>query len=378
MPSVRTPAAESQSNSRWFSQLDGIRAVAVTLVFFHHWTVKGKGVGSIGVQLFFVLSGFLITGILLRERQEIEAGRQSFVFSVKQFYIRRFLRIFPLYYFCLALCLALGRFGIRHTFLWHFFYLSNLLFLLKNQFFFPFAHFWSLAVEEQFYLFWPCVVLLCPRRYLTAVLLALITFAPLSRLAMVLSGHPDFVQSSTMVWANFDTLGMGALIASLLFMSETRQASASRWLTFCIPACLAELLISHKVSSPLLGVCLDPLAVALLSVWLVWNAAIGFKGIAGKCLNNPAMAYLGRISYGLYIWHMFAPIFISYILTAFRLPVSLNDGAVGFILFFAWTVTMASLTWFLFEKPINELKRHFPYRKRSLDSPLLAEVAVAS
>ncbi len=377
MSLVRTSSTVDGSiQSQWFSQLDGVRAVAVGLVFIHHWTVGGKGVGSIGVQLFFVLSGFLITGILLRERQEIEAGRQSFGFSVRQFYVRRFLRIFPLYYFCLALCLAIGRFEIRQTFLWHFFYLSNVLFLSKNQFVFPFAHFWSLAVEEQFYLFWPCVVLLCSRRYLTSVLLALISLAPLSRLIMVLYGHPDFVQSSTMAWANFDTLGMGALIATLPQMSEVTRASANRWLSFGIPFCLGELLISHKVSNPVVGVCLDPIAIALISVWIVWNASIGFKGSPGRFLNNPIMVYLGKISYGLYIWHMFAPVFVSYILKFLHLPASLNEGAIGFMLFFVWTVITASMTWFVFEKPINGLKRYFPYRKKPTDSVLLTEVAV--
>lgn len=371
---IQSPASESQ----WFSQLDGLRAIAVTLVFIHHWTVAGKGVGFIGVQLFFVLSGFLITGILLRERNEVDAGGQTIGFSIKQFYIRRFLRIFPLYYFCLFFCLALGRFEIRHTFFWHFFYLSNVLFFLRNDFFVPFAHFWSLAVEEQFYLFWPWVVLLTPRRWLPSVLVALMAFSPLSRLAVLLSGHPDYVQTSTMVWANFDTLGMGALLACMLLWNESRKQSAMRWLTWAFPFCVAELLISRKLSLPFLSICIDPVAVSLLSVWTVWKASTGFQGLLGKFLNNPILVYLGRISYGLYVWHMFAPAFLRNILRWLHLPASFNEGPIGFALLFAWTLAVASLTWFLFEKPINGLKRYFPYRKPASVSAPLASSAIAA
>ncbi len=378
MSSLAAPRlAEIQSQGQWFPQLDGIRAIAVTLVFAHHWTAAGKGVGSIGVQLFFVLSGFLITGILLRERQEVDAEQQTVGFSVKQFYARRFLRIFPLYYFCLAVFLALGSFEIRKTFFWHFFYLSNVLFFLKDQFDFPFAHFWSLAVEEQFYLFWPWMVLLCPRRNLPAVLTALIAFAPVSRLIMFLSGHHDYVQTSTMVWANFDTLGMGALIACVAASDEKTKACAHRFLFLAIPFCVVELAVSRVASVPVMETCLDPLAIGLLSVWTVWNASIGFKGLVGKCLNNPLFTYLGKISYGLYVWHLFAPAFVRNILRVLHLPASLNDGAVGFALLFAWTAAAASLTWFLFEKPINSLKRFFPYRKIPKSAGALSEVAVA-
>ena len=374
-PSVAgSPTEIGQGN--WLPQLDGVRAAAVTLVFFHHWTSARFGLGIIGVQLFFVLSGFLITEILLRERQEVEMGRQSIGFSVRQFYARRFLRIFPLYYFCLLAFIILGRFEIRKTFLWFVCYLSNVFFCLKGVFSGPFSHFWSLAVEEQFYLFWPWVVLLTPRKRLTPMLVSAIVLAPLTRLATYLSGHHDFVQTSTMVWANLDTLGAGALLAVSIRGPKARTKQAQHWLRWAVPFCALEIIVSRIITASAVWVWLDPLAVALVSVWAVWGAAAGFGGVIGKCLSHPAMVYLGRISYGLYVWHMFAPAFLRNILHVLRLPASFNLGVIGFILLYAWTVAIASLTWFLLEKPINGLKRHFPYREtpRFATFPLQSEV----
>ena len=365
----------------WIPQLDGLRTIAVTLVFFHHWTAVGHNLGIIGVQLFFVLSGFLITGILLRERREVETGGQSIGFSIRQFYARRFLRIFPLYYFCLLLFIILGRFEIRKTFLWFFFYLSNVLFCLKGGFSGPFSHFWSLAVEEQFYLFWPLVVLLTPRRRLPPVLLMLILLSPLARAATFLSGHAEFAQTSTMVWANLDTLGMGSLLACSLMSPNDGTRRALRWLRWAVPLCVVEVLAARFIPGGAVWVWLDPLAVALVSVWAVWTASTGFEGLVGKCLSHPVMAWLGRISYGLYVWHMFAPAFLRNILHLLRFPDRFNDGAIGFVLLYAWTVAAASLSWFLLEKPLNGLKRYFPYRdlsrvtfSRSVEVSLVAEI----
>jgi len=172
-------------------------------------------------------------------------------------------------------------------------------------------------------------------------------------------------------------LGMGALLALLAMSDEKTKTSANRFLLWAIPFCLLELALSRRASLLVLVRCLDPLAVALLSVWAVWKASIGFKGLAGKCLDNPVLTYLGRISYGLYIWHMFAPSFVRNILRVLHVPASLNDGAAGFVILFAWTVAAASLTWFLFEKPINGFKRYFPYRKLSEAPAPLSEIAVA-
>ena len=164
-------------------------------------------------------------------------------------------------------------------------------------------------------------------------------------------------------WANLDTLGMGALIACIQREPERLQHRARYCLKWAVPLCAVEIVVARFVPAAAVWVWLDPLAVALISVWAVWTASTGFEGLAGRLLSHPVTVYLGRISYGLYVWHMFAPAFLRNILHALHLPDSFNAGVIGFILDFGWTVATASLTWFLFEKPINSLKRYFPYRK---------------
>ena len=132
--------------------------------------------GEWGVQLFFVLSGFLITGILLRCRGDEDAGGK--ISRMRQFYVRRFLRIFPLFYAVLFAAALLNIRPVRETLLWHVSYLSNLQMALAGGWSGPVSHFWSLAVEEQFYLLWPCLILFLPRKYLLWAILIAIATAP--------------------------------------------------------------------------------------------------------------------------------------------------------------------------------------------------------
>jgi len=344
-------------------QLDGLRTVAVSLVFLHHWTNWGHGLGILGVQLFFVLSGFLITGILLRLRASVEAECQSVGFSLRQFYVRRVLRIFPLYYTCLLLFVLIDRFGIRETAPWHFLYLSNVHFFLRGEFWGMFSHFWSLSVEEQFYLFWPLVVLLTPSKRLIRAVTVMILVAPLSRAGIYLAGGEHFAQYGTLLPSNLDTLGLGALAA--WWMAErgavtTPIRTLGRWL---VPLCFVEVLFSRSVAGGFTNVLLDSLAVAVIAAWLVVSAVRGFGGPLGQMLQSRAMVYLGRISYGLYVWHMFAPAFLRNILKVARLPEAWNQGVIGVALLFCGTVAAASASWFLLERPLNDLKRQFPYER---------------
>ena len=134
-------------------QLDGLRTLAVAAVIWSHWVPPyqfGFEWGVMGVNLFFVLSGFLITGILLDSRAgAVRPGDRWF--AIRQFYTRRVLRIFPLFYMTLALLVLVNVRPVRQTFLWHVCYLSNVYFFRQGAWIGQISHFWSLAVEEQFY-----------------------------------------------------------------------------------------------------------------------------------------------------------------------------------------------------------------------------------
>lgn len=360
--------------SRSFPQLDGLRTLAVFLVFLHHWNLHDSGLGIIGVQLFFVISGFLITGILLDLRDSVDASQLTVAHSLRQFYARRFLRIFPLYYACLILFVVLDRFEIRETAPWYFLYASNIRFFLLGTFEGPLSHFWTLAVEEQFYLVWPFLVLLIPRKMIKPLLWALIFLAPLTRIVIWLTVSDQFASTHTLLPANFDTLGLGALGAC--WRSEGFQDTIARrvgiWL---VPLCLAEILVSRLTDpSRLLFTMVDSTAVAIVSLWVVLGAVSGYRGFVGFLLSNRPVRYLGQLSYGLYVWHMFAPAFLRNVLTAVNLPAEWNGGLIGFILLLAITIAVSSASWFLLEEPCNRLKRHFSYSAKPSSQPDPARV----
>ena len=163
-------------------QLDGLRRFAAMSVVFHHYLPKNSWfhewsipLGSIGIQLFFVLSGFLITRGLLFERQAVERGTLGKWDALVIFYLKRALRIFPLYYFALFVLVVLGIGQAREHLPWLFFYASNIYTALTGEFIQFAGHFWSLAVEEQYYLLFPLLALfLVRRRLLVAVVIALL------------------------------------------------------------------------------------------------------------------------------------------------------------------------------------------------------------
>ena len=158
----------------YFPQLDALRAVAVLGVMLHHYWPEaekalGLSTGFLGVQLFFVLSGFLITGILLRARDRVQLGQSSTAHGIGQFYVRRVLRIFPLFYAMLAIAWLAGLPEVRDSLPWHLMYASNVYMVRIQDWHGSVSHLWSLAVEEQFYLVWPFVIFFMPRRWLLPV-----------------------------------------------------------------------------------------------------------------------------------------------------------------------------------------------------------------
>src|SRR5262249_6679914 len=150
---VRETIWSSKTPLRYMPQLDSLRAVAVGLVLLYHfWRPARQSVhfGGIGVRLFFVLSGFLITGILLQSRTLVDRGETEARVAIRHFYIRRFLRIFPLYYFALAVACLGNVYDARAGIVWHVSYLSNVYFFLENaaqpgRWGGSVAHLWSLA-----------------------------------------------------------------------------------------------------------------------------------------------------------------------------------------------------------------------------------------
>ena len=349
---------------RHLPQLDGLRAIAVLLVCWHHWMPRryhaGINWGSTGVDLFFVLSGFLITGILLTCRRSLEEGRQSVGFLARRFYVRRLLRIFPLYYAVLlvasvALTLDPGVLVSLWTYtfnLWGAYrgVLSGTLI----------SHFWSLAVEEQFYLVWPWVILLAPRSALVPIVAATLAVGPLSRGLLYAAGAP-FDAMRMVTTSCLDLLAAGALAALLVERRGLEALLASRLArgTGLVGAALFAWGAAIQVRAPGRdgATALDVLVVYTrwpLFAWLVLAAARGFGGLAGRVLGARPLAYVGKVSYGVYVFHAFALVLDRVGLAGFH-PL-LRCAA-----YLAFTLVVAELSWRFFESRINALKERFPY-----------------
>ncbi len=351
----------------YIKQLDGLRAIAVFAVIYTHYLPEqywllGQYWGGFGVRLFFILSGFLITRILLKARNLAELNNQHKGLVLKRFYIRRLLRIFPLYYLFLLFYYLFDIASTRDNILGHGFFLSNVYFGLINDFQGAASHLWSLAVEEQFYLVWPWLVLLLPKKkVLISVIVFLILIAPFSRYFGYLLNFNEIAIGTSMP-ANLDALGMGALLAWLVSEKQQQFWARLKFSNLWILAGIALIVFVRLVSFR--WEILTELNITTenaILLWLTASACKGFTGLTQKILEFPPMVYIGKISYGIYLFHLLPPLALEGRLRTFELPISDINLLVSCLLWVAITVTLAAISWHLVEKPINSQKKYFPY-----------------
>lgn len=375
--------------------LDGIRAIAFFLVFLVH--TDYMNFGWVGVQLFFVLSGFLITGILLDMKQRFP----SLDYFVR-FYGRRFLRIFPLYYFYLLIMLVitikLSSLGIRIkemklypsqlsyalAYVYNFYYahvsLDSLSLFL--------AHFWSLSVEEQFYIVWPLLIFIVPEKWLKKMFVGVVVAGPLFRLLFTIiyqvhplkffgNGLPHGIYPLPL--SHIDAFGLGALITYY----KIPQARKQFWLLlFLIPVVgfVTQYVSTGSIGS--LGALGYPFQMengyqfiwgySLLDYWFaVAISAVINENALVRFLEWPPLKYLGKISYGLYVYHLgiiwFAHRLLENVITTPQ-PITKFLFAV---LEFLVTLIVATISFYFLEKPILTLKDKYFSVRRQAAAPAL-------
>jgi len=350
------PAKEDVDAAPRLVRLDGLRALAVLAVLVDHFSPIRIAIGPYGVKLFFVLSGFLITGILLRCRTVVEDG-QSLAVTLRQFYIRRALSILPIVYVVLMAGLFLGSEEVRRTLLWHLTFTSNLLFSVRG---FPpmTSHFWSLAVEEQFYLVWPALVLLMPRRQLPALTLAAIIGAALFRLSSEVwfTGLYPQILTPPVV----DSLAFGALLAWATAEGRTSVVRGIHRLGLAVLPLVLIAGVSYEMMD--LKFILGDSVAAASCAWLLVSALNKDNGI-WRFLEARPLCFIGRISYGLYVYHLVVPSMIRGALAGagFEIP----PWETLWLPCATIAVGLAVLSWYCIEVPINRNKRFFPYRIES-------------
>lgn len=343
--------------------LDGVRGVAVLLVVMHHWEIWAEcpiDRGLLGVRLFFVLSGYLITAILLRGEALVAAGETTVGAFARAFFARRLLRLLPLYYVTLAGLWAADVAGFRDELPWHATHCTSLLVARLNAWVGYPSHFWSLSVEEHFYLLWVWAVLLTPRRALPWLFGAVIAAGIAWRGLGVSLGLGRFAVLFLLPGC-LDPLGVGAALAYLRRErpEATRRVATAMAAAGAVALGLAGVATRGAGATPLTHFASGTKggAYALLLGALV-SACAERDGALARALAWRPLAALGRISYAVYIVH---PLVFQ----------GLRDRWPGLGAYPRWalasalTLGLATASWRYLEGPLNARKSRFPYRPAS-------------
>jgi peptidoglycan/LPS O-acetylase OafA/YrhL len=346
------------------SALDGVRFLAFMGVFVHHAAQNRPALrrftefGALGVQVFFVLSGFLIGSILydLRGREQLPLRTRLLTF-----YVRRGLRIFPLYYVALLVltplpALGFDMFGSPSDLPWNLAYLSNVRMVLAGRSMGGLSHFWSLSVEEHFYLIAPLLVLKLSSRSLARVCVA-VWIACIAARGYYAASYDALAVLS---FFQFDCLLFG--VAAALLHAEQSFLGISRHTAMRLawPCALAVpfLEAGARSANPSVAAFSEAFSQFAFS-WATAGAILRLwttpESLAARLCALPPFVYLGRISYGLYVWH-----FPLLLLTSALLGGRVQQGSS--LIALGVTIAVASVSFYAFERPISGLKRYFSYR----------------
>ena len=376
-----SPKVDSHRNF-YHPELDVLRFFAFLAVFMHHalprdaylyvdkgfspavteWLLAAKEAGAFGLDLFFALSAYLITELLLREY----ANRGSF--SVSAFYVRRALRIWPLYFTFLALTvfvipaiLPAERFGSIYIVSFALFF-GNWVCAAMGIPFSVAGPLWSISIEEQFYIGWPLLLRLFGIGLVKQLAIAMLVLAVVTRVLLAVIGveHPG-------VWCNtiarLDPIALGAILAFTLKGRAPEIRNAVR-VVMCVAALASWWLIAKYLEQA------GPTSVVTFGVSAVASVMLLTAVLRTETplLRVPPLSwlvYLGRISYGLYVFHLFALAFVM------QFAVSLGFE-LRILLSFLLTVALAAASYRLLEQPFLKLKKRFSYgssRDDKFDSP---------
>ena len=361
---VAVPTASLKDAVPYQPQFDSLRALAVLTVTSDHFAAAIPNfplpdsihLGPTAVRLFLVLSGYFITASLRRTRDQLDARRLAPSRAFGTFYLRRFLRILPPYGLFVALGLILNLGVMRERIGWIVTFTVNLLIAKTDEFPLAVAHLWSICVQEQFYLVWPVLILLLPRRWVLGAIIATALAGVGFRVGCVLWSVP-LLARWVLPFGSLDALAGGAALA---WISWTPSSSAPRWHRLAGgAAALLALTVAGILRdgdpSRLPSVLVEPLETLAL-VWLVAQTQLGWHGWLGHILTWPPLLSAGRIAYGIYIYHILVAIcFDQWLPAPFRWFI--ENPVVRLVTLTGVTLGFASLSWRYLEGPINRWRR---------------------
>ncbi len=368
---------------------DGLRAVAILWVMFGHisstlnWSAENSvhkafllltNMGWVGVQLFFVLSGFLITQILLRSR--------SHKHYFKNFYIRRSLRIFPIYYFALFIFfIIIPIFFVQPTWfanasenqIWYWLYLQNWIRPFSEQG--ALAPLWSLAIEEQYYLIWPMLVLFLNEKKLKLVCLFMIVSAPIFRFSlyqvmpMWFSDIDNIAKSSAynFTFARWDAIAIGSFIGIYFYQENT--IALKKWATKLLLLLSAVVLVQIAFMSNFtsvsegIGIFNQTTAALIFGCIIVIIASSQEKNWHINILELKVLKSIGKVSYSMYIFHLpLSILWINYWSPVIDSYSSITKILIVLAHYFTLVLLvylLAKISWKFFESPILKYKQRF-------------------
>jgi peptidoglycan/LPS O-acetylase OafA/YrhL len=384
-PTARNSAGESvsppppSSGKRYYrAELDSLRFFAFLGVFIFHiaprdpqlylahhfhpaflipWVCGVAGAGAFGVDLFFALSAYLITVLLLRER----SARGHI--DVKAFYVRRILRIWPVYFFFVAIAALIPHWVRSQKLPWP--YVAGYL-LLAGNWVYAFkgiptsmaVPLWSISVEEQFYVCWPLLLRKMTTRKLLWGVCGLLLAGNLVRIILI-SMHASGAAVEYNTFARIDAIGLGILAACVLGDRTPKLSLAARgglsitalltWITIAMYGGLN----SPRTAAPVLGTLIGRPLVAVAATTIL----VSFIGAVDqlKALGSPTLTYLGRISYGLYVYHLAGLLIARSLLPG----EDLGESALHAVIALAITIVVSAISYRWLESPFLRLKERF-------------------
>jgi peptidoglycan/LPS O-acetylase OafA/YrhL len=349
-------------SNTYIKPLDGVRGMAILLVMFFHYNLisfdtifnglsSAIKLGQSGVTLFFVLSGFLITRILL--------SAKNYDGFFKNFYVKRLLRISPLYYlFLFIYYFALPFIGItqQSSFsdqLPFFLYYQNVAVTFNWNWYGP-LHYWSLAVEEHFYFIWPFVIYYCSLKNVYKVIYIIIILAILSRILLLINGYGVFY----FTLCRMDAIAIGSIIALKEFESNgdlkvnwTKQLTIFTLLILGSIGLYFEFAGKSNIYIQIIKDIPYYYFFYLLIISIVATNANKVQAVIKKIFMNRILLYTGKISFGLYVFHSMCYDIIH--------KMQIQNIALSLIMCFAFSFIIATISFYVFEMQFLKLKKFF-------------------
>jgi peptidoglycan/LPS O-acetylase OafA/YrhL len=356
---------------RYIKGLDTIRAMAIGIVIIQHWGPYGYGKiipeGSFGVDVFFVLSGYLITRILLASRYECAESNLSQL--IKSFYIRRALRIFPIYFLYVLVIYLLNDEYARKNLVYFLTYTTNFLVLRDGKF--AISPTWSLSVEEQFYLVWPWIIIFMPRKYLLGAILSAIGIGIISTWGFqkIYGDYGVFLLLPCVI-----AFGTGALFAYVSLFNRYKKVVSNTFIAL-LPVSII-LLFVHQFGHHLLLIRAVNSVIAVSLI--IYVTRQNYNPVSRLFFNNSFLAYIGKISYGIYLYHQPIPRYYYIAINYLNSRIHFNDRLYRFLTvppsqyFIQMTVMLilAALSYRYIESAFLKLKNRFAYtiKRKSVHS----------